>query len=198
MAVTTARQAVEDKPYDADTWGHLGMVLYAHEHNAPAVECFANAEKLADDDYRWPYLRGMILAEENTDQGTPARAPRRRHWPRPSDSSVRLRLAELLFDVRDLEESEAIFREVLAAEMDNIRAKYGLARVLAVSGDPHEALRWAAGAVRALPNVRATHELLAKLFHRTGNEEAAIDANAAGRPLAQQEPDVARQGAWRM
>ena len=171
-AVTTARQAVEDKPHDADTWGHLGMVLYAHEHVAPAVECFANAEKLADDDYRWPYLRGMVLAEESAAQGLPyvrravALAP-------PEDASVRLRLAELLFDVRELKESEAIFREVLSVEMDNVRAKYGLARVLAVSGDPQEALRWASGAVRSLPDVRATHELMAKLFHRTGNTEAA-------------------------
>jgi tetratricopeptide (TPR) repeat protein len=171
-AMTEARQSVEDRPYDADAWGQLGMVLYAHEHNSPAVQCFANAEQLDATNYRWPYLRGMILAEENFAKGIPhlrravALAP-------ADDSSIRLRLAELLFDVRELEESETIFREVLAVEMDNARAKYGLARVLALHGDPHEAMRWATGAARTLTPVRATYELLAKLQFKVGDREAA-------------------------
>lgn len=170
--MTETRQAVEERPYDADAWGQLGMVLYAHEHNSPAVQCFANAEQLDATNYRWPYLRGMILAEENFAKGIPhirravALAP-------PDDSSIHLRLAELLFDVRELDESEAIFRQVLAVEMDNARAKYGLARVLALHGDPREALRWAAGAARTLTPVRATYELLAKLQFKVGDREAA-------------------------
>jgi tetratricopeptide (TPR) repeat protein len=170
--MTEARQAVEARSYDADAWGHLGMVLYAHEHNSPAVQCFANAETLDQENFRWPYLRGMILAEENYAKGI-EHVRRAASLVPLEDSSVRLRLAELLFDVRELAESEAIFRDVLAVEMDNPRAKYGLARVLALHGDPQEALRWAAGAARTLPPVRATYELLAKLQFRVGNREAA-------------------------
>ena len=170
--VKAARQNIMERPYDADAWGHFGMVLYAHEHVGEAVECFANAETLDPDQYRWPYLRGMILAENNTASGLPF-VRRAASLAPPDDSSFRLRLAELLFDVRELKESETIFRDVLKTDPENPRAKLGLARVLSLDGDPKEALRWAAGATRTLPDMRATHELLAKLLYRTGNQEAA-------------------------
>src|SRR5262245_53003243 len=45
-AVKTARRGVEQAPRSAAAWGHLGMVLRAHDFNVEANRCFAQAEKL--------------------------------------------------------------------------------------------------------------------------------------------------------
>ncbi len=170
-AVTSARQAVLDDLNDAGAWGHYAMVLYAHQFLDAAVICFQTASELNADDLRWPYLKGMILAESDVARGLPD--VRRAAAMAPENSDLQLRLAELLFDVRHLEESESTFRAVLKQEPDNPRAKLGLARVLSMDGRYEQAVPWARGAARALPQLRAVHELLAKLYHRLDQRKAA-------------------------
>jgi tetratricopeptide (TPR) repeat protein len=82
-------------------------------------------------------------------------------------------LAEFLLDLRELEESEQIFRRVLQTAREHPRAQLGLARLAAMRGDDEEAIRFASQAALGAPAIRPTHELLAQLYHRNGKAKAA-------------------------
>src|SRR5467141_2261039 len=45
-AIGVACAAVTGNPRSASAWGHLGMVLYAHDYLSEAEPCFVQAEKL--------------------------------------------------------------------------------------------------------------------------------------------------------
>ena len=45
-AITLARAEVQGAPRSAESWGHLGAVLLAHQFDREAALCFARAEQL--------------------------------------------------------------------------------------------------------------------------------------------------------
>ncbi len=57
QAVERARQKVLDELSDANTWGHLGMILMAHQLFSEADRCFAEAARLNPHSPNWPYGR---------------------------------------------------------------------------------------------------------------------------------------------
>jgi tetratricopeptide (TPR) repeat protein len=170
-AVTRQLDAVTEEPDSGGAWGKLGMVLYAHEFIVESIDCFAVAQELDPEDYRWPYLRGMVLGEMDPAHGLPF--IRQALDLDPANLSLRLRLAEFLLDLRELEESEQTFRRVLQAAREHPRAQLGLARLAAMRGDDEEAIRFASQAALGAPSIRPTHELLAQLYHRNGEAKAA-------------------------
>ncbi len=170
-AVTRELDAVAAEPENGDAWGRLGMVLYAHELVLEAVDSFTEATLLDPGDFRWPYLRGMVLGEVDLAEGLPY--IRQALNLEPGNVFLRLRLAEFLLDLRELEESEQIFRQVLQLARDHPRAQLGLARLSAMRGDDQAAIKLASQAVIGAPGIRPVHELLAQLYHRNGNAKAA-------------------------
>src|SRR5439155_11669790 len=60
-AIGAARAALVGNLRSATAWGHLGMVLQAHDYVPEAQRCFAQAEKLDAADPRWPYLQARTL-----------------------------------------------------------------------------------------------------------------------------------------
>lgn len=49
----------------AEAWGEGGRHYHAYGLLAPAEACYLNAQALAPDDFRWPYLRGVLLADDS-------------------------------------------------------------------------------------------------------------------------------------
>ncbi len=153
-AVTRELDAVADEPESGGAWGKLGMVLYAHELILESIDCFAVAQELDPEDYRWPYMRGMVLGERDLADGLPF--IRQALDLDPANLSLQLRLAEFLLDLHELEESEQIFRRVLQTAREHPRAQLGLARLAAMRGDDEEAIRFASQAALGAPAVRPT------------------------------------------
>ncbi len=128
-AVEKATARVRDNPKDGTAWGHLGMVLRAHDFDTASVQAFRTAEKLDATEYRWPYLQGLTLVLLDPDVGVEClrraadRAPPRRTEPR-------LRLAEVLLERGKLDEAEQ-----LAGAGDDPRASLVRARAAADRGD---------------------------------------------------------------
>jgi len=63
--IQEARKAVEETPTSNEAWGHLGLVLHAHEQNEGAVAAYERALELASNELRWAYLLARVL--ENYD-----------------------------------------------------------------------------------------------------------------------------------
>ncbi|MEO1576901.1 MAG: hypothetical protein AAFU65_18290, partial [Pseudomonadota bacterium] len=71
-AIAPARAAFESARGRAtgvalgEAHGKLGLVYQAHQQQQAAAACFINAQRLAPDDYRWPYHLA-VLREETGD-----------------------------------------------------------------------------------------------------------------------------------
>jgi tetratricopeptide (TPR) repeat protein len=168
-------------PDSAEAWGMYGLVLLAHDFREQAAACFAEAERLADDDYRWPYYYGMTMGTSDVQQSL--QAFRRAAEKGPGQVAVRMRLAEWLFDLRDLEASERAARAALELDPDNPRAQLLIARLHFQTGDIEDSLAWAQRAADSPKgNRRDVHELLARLHTRLGDRDAA--AREVGRAEA--------------
>ena len=59
--IQEARKAVEETPTSNEAWGHLGLVLHAHEQNEGAVAAYERALELASNELRWAYLLARVL-----------------------------------------------------------------------------------------------------------------------------------------
>jgi cytochrome c-type biogenesis protein CcmH/NrfG len=125
-AVTEARDGVLRAPRSAAAWGRYGQVLRAHDYGAEANRCFAEAERLAPDEPRWPYLHGLTLVLTEPGPGIDCleRAVRL-----PGPDARRLRLAEVLLEQGRLDEAEAHLQRALERDSDSCRARLGLAQV---------------------------------------------------------------------
>jgi tetratricopeptide (TPR) repeat protein len=137
-AIHSARADVRSAPRSAAPWGHLGMVLRAHDFGAQANVCFSQAEWLDASDPRWPYLRGLTLALTDRDAAIPVLQRAADHCH--SNPAPRLRLAELLLQQGRLDDAERQFRMVASAGSAESRSHLGLARIAQRRGALQEAM----------------------------------------------------------
>lgn len=173
QAARAARAAVTASPRSAAAWGHLGMVLHAHDYLSEAEVCFAQAEKLDAADPRWPYLQALIHFKDPLDRGPGLRCLERA-VEREGDGAVpRLRLGEALLEQGRLDDAEVHFRAILQRDPKNARALLGLGQVAHFRGDLKTSLHQLTLSAQHAPNVRATHALLVEIHHRLGDETAA-------------------------
>jgi tetratricopeptide (TPR) repeat protein len=162
--IAAAQEKVRQQPRSGDAWGRLGMILLIHAFETESDVCLAQAERLDPRQPRWPYFRAIV--KELSDPEA-ALSLLRRAAALASDSSVpRLHLAELLVNQGHPDEAAAEFRKVLRKEPDNPRAHLGLGRLLYQQGDLEGSLKHLQRAAEAVPNLRATHALLAEIHKR--------------------------------
>ena len=171
--------AIVARPDAPEAWGDYGLVLLAHGFRREAGDCFAEAERLDDADYRWPYYLGVTMGIWDTEISLAALE--RAVEKEPSRLSVRMRLAEWMFDLRRLDDCERQVTVALAHHPDSPRVQLLHARLLFQRGDIQEALAWAkrvAGSPKG--NRHDAHDLLAQIYQMLGKrEEAAAEVERA-------------------
>jgi tetratricopeptide (TPR) repeat protein len=172
-AIEAARAAVTRNLRSAAAWGHLGMVLQAHDYLPEAERCFAQAEKLDAADPRWPYLQARTLLKDPSGPSAGVRCLERAVERCGDVPAPRLRLGETLLEQGRLDEAEAHFRWVLERDPKNPRALLGLGQVAHFRGDLKASLNHLTASALIAPKVMATHALLAEIHLRLGNKRAA-------------------------
>lgn len=183
--VRDAREFVAENRRSGSAWGELGMVLFAHNFGAQAVEALAVAEELQPDERRWPYLRGMIISQ--SDRAAGLSHIQRAHKVDPADADIRLRLAEFLAELNQPEAAAEHFRAVVQVDDANVRARVGLASLALAAGDYDAAIREAQAAADSLPDLREAHRILAQAHGRRGNQDEARSAAEKVRSLPTRE-----------
>jgi tetratricopeptide (TPR) repeat protein len=169
--VQEALDKARHSPWSAKAWGHLGMVLRAHDFGAEANICFAHAQRLDPEDPRWPYLRSLTLLLNDPEKGLELLEQAVEQCK--EELAPRLRLAEELLSRGQLDEAERHFGRVLEQEPDHPRALLGMGRLAHQRGDLPAAQKFLERSAQIAPRVRSTHALLAEVHYRQGNRQAA-------------------------
>jgi tetratricopeptide (TPR) repeat protein len=150
----------------------LGQLLSAHGYKAEANVCFAQAERLAPDDPRWPYLQGVSLQSDDP-QSAIAHLQRAVALCGDVPDAPRLSLAEVSFQLGHLDDAQQQFRLVLRRDAGNARAHLGLARLACARGKPRDALAHLEQSAASRLTRKASAILLAQAYHQLGDPAAA-------------------------
>jgi tetratricopeptide (TPR) repeat protein len=186
QAIEAARASLAENPRSTSAWGHLGMVLHAHDYLSEAARCYDQAGKLDSRDARWPYLQALTLLKNPSDPGAVVRSLERAVALGGDVLVPQLRLGEALLERGRLDEAEACFRRVLERDSKNARALLGLGQVTHFRGDLKASLDYLTRSALYAPRVKATHALLVEIHHRLGDAGAAEDES---RRLSQSSDD---------
>jgi tetratricopeptide (TPR) repeat protein len=159
-------------PPDRVALAEFSRLCHANGLLEPAMTGYQALTILEPDEARWPHLRASILAGYGRlDEALPLL--RRTTVLAPDHLAGWLRLGEALFKANATGEAEAAFHEALRRAPGNPYALLGLARC------DLQLERWTAArshlqqAVAADPTFADAQSLLASVFERLGNPEAA-------------------------
>ena len=172
-----------EKPGAASV-GTLGMKLMAHYFSQEAVRCFAAAASLDPGDFRWPYLSGTILEDEDLDEAL--RLYREAIVLRPQYPPLRYRTGIMLMRINRMEDAEKEFRRAAELEPTSGFPFLGLGRLARVRGDLDAAQTCFEQAVSLAPWYRQAHAELARTYQQNGRLEDAAREQVAAFQL----PDV--------
>jgi tetratricopeptide (TPR) repeat protein len=202
QAIETARRQVREDPYAITPWGELGELLRDCRLTEPAIASFSQAERLAPEDPRWPYLQGQALLASDPDAALPhlrraVQVGERRH----SDQVVlRLRLAQTLLSAGQMDEAEEQVRRSRALEPENPNVHLLLGQLAYARGDLEGAREHL---LRCDENPFTRQKaclLLAAVCQRVGDPAAAdqFSARAWELPPDRTPPDPFRSGSSRV
>jgi tetratricopeptide (TPR) repeat protein len=176
QAVEAARAAVLDSPRSAAAWGRLGMVLLSHGLSSNASRaCFAQAEALDSRDARWPYFQaGSLLTTDPEAALVKLRRAADLCDRNPQSPDLpRLQLGEQLLDQGHPQEAAEQFQRALQLHAGNARAYLGLARIAEQRGELSDSIAYLDRCVKDPRTRKAAHSLLARIYERRGDKQAA-------------------------
>jgi tetratricopeptide (TPR) repeat protein len=172
-AITEARLQVERKPFSGPAWGHLGMVLLAHEHIVEANFCLAEAERADPRQPRWPYLQGTILLLSDPQAAIDCL---QRAVERSGEAlGPRLRLVEALLGAGRLDEADRHLQEALEQDAHDVRIQFDLGRLALERQDWRTALAHLTACVEDEHARRRALTMRAQVYRRLGEPKQAED-----------------------
>jgi tetratricopeptide (TPR) repeat protein len=194
QAVRKAQAEVLKSPKNATAWGELGELLHAHIFHPEALTCYAEAERLAPDDPRWPYHQGMILYPDRPDDALVKLRRAAEVAPRQPEV-VRLRYAELLLSSGKTADAREQYEAIRKGDLGHAAANLGLARVALADGDAAGCVRFAEEGRSSQHTRKAAHTVLAEAKLLRGDTAGAEkeQALAADLPPDQSWPDPLTQ-----
>ncbi len=180
--IEQARNAVRDDPDSARAWAELGQVLHAHDFHAQAVGCYSRASMLDPADYRWPYLAALA-------QGKLDLAAARPYFEaaaalEPSNPAFYVNFGDLLLKLGQTAPAETQYRRALEMHPADSHARYGLARIALLADDLETARALLEAALEAAPRHGEVRALLAQVYARAGDTEAAEQEERLARASA--------------
>ena len=163
------------RPNDAAAVGALGRLLHAWEQWDAAHAAYVRAHALAPAALDWPYLDAIVLQRharhrEAVDALRQALSVNADYLP------AKLRLAEVLLEAGDLQESRKLFEPLVAVTATEPAALVGLGRIAAAEGRHEDAVRAFERAVGLFPELGAAYYGLARSYRALGR---ATDAERA-------------------
>jgi tetratricopeptide (TPR) repeat protein len=156
----------------AEAFGSLGMLLHAGEFYEAAEPAYLNAEDLAPDDIRWPYLLGHL----HKSRGEPDKALTdftRALELKPDDVPTLIWLGRLYLDHGEPAKAQPLFERSRSLRPDVVAGIVGLGQAALAQKDYSRAVDVLEEALRVHPTGASVHSPLAMAYRGLGNTAKA-------------------------
>ena len=160
------------KEPSAESIATLGLVLHAYEQYDRASACYERARAIDPGSFQWNYYLGLAHADAGRAEAATV-ALREAVRLAAADVPSRLKLAEILLDRGDTEDSRALYVAVIADRPGSAIAHYGLGRALGARGEMAAAVKSYSRAVELSPHFGTAHYALAMAYRTLGDRERA-------------------------
>jgi tetratricopeptide (TPR) repeat protein len=177
-------------PGSASAWGKLGQAFHAAEFSREARLCYSNAAVLDANDYRWPYLFGLL--ELGDDAGTAIEhLSRAMELAGPRAEGPRFQLARALIERGQTDRAVSHLQALLTVNPGHAAAHVELARVYLAKNSLREATTELQPALTNSFTMRAALLLAAQIAQRNGQSDTAaqVSRQAASLPRPFDWPD---------
>ena len=188
--IQTSRAAVVAAPKSAAAWARLGQGLHAAEFSAEARLCYSNAAVLDKNDFRWPYLLGLLELQDAPDAAI-RELRRATALAGATSEGPRFQLARALIERGQFDEAAPLLKTLLAANPNHAAAHIELARIYLARGELREATYEIQPALTNNYTMRAAYFVAAQIAQRNGQREVAaqLAARAGSLPRPFDWPD---------
>ncbi len=166
--ISRAYEEARQKPEDGALAGKLGMILQVYGKYELAESCYLRAQALDSRSFRWTYYLGNVEGWLGK-HGQAIEHLREALKMDGSYAPARVRLAQLLFDSGDIEQSARIYREAVEQNPRMASAHLGLGQILAAREDWGAAIESYRRACEISPNYAAAHYALGMAYRKTGD-----------------------------
>ena len=183
--ILRAYEEARSQPQDDEAVAMLGMTLQAYGKHELAETCFRRAAALNPKSFRWLYYQGNLEGWLGRQEKAVATI-RKALTLLPNSIPGRLRLAQLLFDSGQVDESEQIYRKLAGQSPDRATVHFGLGWAQAAQARWKEAITSYKHSLRIFENYAAAQYGLAMAYRNIG------DLAQARRGLARYEEVKAR------
>jgi len=169
-----ARMVADELPDEelAEGWGELGALYQAHLVKRLAGDCYANARKLAPENFRWVYY-SAYLADDTGDLVTAVELYLAAREMRPDYLAVTARLADAWLDLNELEQAKQAYQQVAGAEGLEAAAHFGLGQIGLLQRDYETAIEHFRLALEFQPEANRIHYTLARALRAIGKNDRA-------------------------
>ena len=163
--IRLAREETRHKPRDAEAFGKLGMIFQVYGKYELAETCYGRARALAPRSFRWTYYLGNV-------EGWLGKYSEAVSYVQealtidPGYAPARVRLAQLLFESGDMEQSARLYEELSEKNPGLASAHFGLGRVRSARGDWTGAIEAYRRACRISENYAAAHYALGLAYRK--------------------------------
>jgi tetratricopeptide (TPR) repeat protein len=176
-AIQPAFDAAIREPGDPARVGRLASVLHAWEQWETAHEVYERAQQLAPRAFAWHYLDGIVLQRlARFDEA--AQRFRGALATDPTFLPAKVRLAEVLLEGGNPNDSAPLFEELAREPAVAPVAELGLGRLAARAGRHEEALVHLHRSVQLFPELGAAYYAMALTLRALGRVDEARDALA--------------------
>ena len=193
--ILTAHREVVQDPSNSQKNGRLAMILAAYGFNERSSTVYRRARLLEPGNAQWAYFHGHLLAGTGHPKEA-TEALRTALGRKPDLLDAKVKLAELRRESGAVEESGALYEEVLASHPRHILARYGYGQLLVQQKQLPQAAEQFRRALEIDNRIGEIHYALAMVCRRQGDNAAAQEHLAAfertkGTPIAAYDPVVA-------
>lgn len=147
----------------SEAYGALGEIYQAYSLNAPARECYLNANRLAPKDFRWVYL----LAKLDQQEGRVNEAIdgyRVAGKLQPDYVAVHVNLGNIYLELNRLDDARLSFEVALKIQQNVPAADYGLGQIALSQRNFAEAVNHFKRALALAPEANRIHYSLAMAY----------------------------------
>ena len=156
----------------SEAYGKLAQTYHAYSLNAPARDCYLNANRLAPKDFRWIYLLARLDHHEGRFDDAIA-LYRLARTLRPDYVAASVNLGNIFLELNRLDDATESFKAAIEAAPNNPAAHYGLGQVASAKRNYSDAIAHFEQTLARVPGANRVHYSLAMAYRGLGNAERA-------------------------